>query len=84
MDGPLACPLGGRETRRPLLDRIRLGGSAAGTGLSPKARSGETYLHCHGCTFDYVRADWEVGTVAAGLVAEDRVRSGSIATTGRV
>ena len=47
----------------------------AGVGLSVKARSGETYLHCHGCTLDYVRADREVGTVAAGLLVEDRVRS---------
>lgn len=84
MDDPLACPFDGRATRRPLLDRMRPGGSVARVGPSPKARSGETYLHCHGCTIDYVRADREVGTVAAGLVTDDHVRSGSIATTGRV
>ena len=74
---PPACPFcgGTASRRRPLLDRVGLGGIVAGAGLSLKARSWESYLHCHGCTFDYVRADRDAGTIAAGLLVEDRVRS---------
>ena len=37
------------------------------------ARAGGWYLHCDGCTTDYVRADRDVETIAAGLRVDPRV-----------
>lgn len=73
MDSPRTCPFcGGRALRkRPLLDGVELGASMAGASLSVKSpRSKESYLHCNGCMIDYIRADRDVETVAAGLLIE--------------
>ena len=77
MNSPLTCPFcGGRASKkRPLLDKIRLGGRVAGTGLSLRARSKETYLHCNGCTIDFVRADRDIKTIEAGLRIDPRAAS---------
>ncbi len=76
MDGPRTCPFcGGRASRRrPPLDGAELRGAAAGAGLSAgTAGAGGSHLHCDGCTADYVRADRDVETVAAGLRVDPRV-----------
>ena len=74
MDTYRTCPFcGGRAfPKRPLLDKMRLGGRVAGTGLSLRARSKETYLHCNGCTIDFVRADRDIKTIEAGLRIDPR------------
>ena len=71
MDSPRTCPFcGGRALRkRPLLGGVELGAGMAGVALSVKSpRSKESYLHCNGCMIDYIRADRDVETVAAGLL----------------
>lgn len=75
MDSPCTCPFCGAKAslKKPSLDGIRLGGKVAGTGLSIRARSKETYLHCNGCTFEFVRADRDIATIAAGLRVDPRV-----------
>lgn len=76
MDGPRTCPFcGGRASRRrPPLDGAELRGAVAGAGLSVRtARTGGWYLHCDGCTADYVRADRDIETIAAGLRVDPRV-----------
>lgn len=75
MDGPLACPFcGGRASRkRPPLAGARISGTLPGVGLSLAAAAPVvSYLHCNGCTIDYVRADRDVETVAAGLRVDPR------------
>lgn len=75
MDGPRTCPFcGGRASRRrPPLGGAELGASAAGVGLSLRAAgAGGWYLHCDGCTADFVRADRDVGTIVAGLRVDPR------------
>ena len=73
MDPPRTCPFcGGRASqRRPRLGEMRLGVKMAGASLSVKSpRSEESYLHCNGCMIDYIRADRDVETIAAGLQIE--------------
>ena len=73
MDSPRTCPFcGGRALRkRPLLGGVELGAGMAGAALSVKSpRSAESYLHCNGCMIDYIRADRDAETVAAGLLIE--------------
>lgn len=71
MDSPRTCPFcGGRALRKkPALDGMELGARVSGAGLSFKApKAGESYLHCNGCTIDYIRADRDIETIAAGLL----------------
>ena len=75
MDSPRTCPFcGGRALRkRPALAGAKVSAALAGTGASLEAPRSAPYLHCNGCTFDFVRADRDVKTIAAGLHVDPRV-----------
>ena len=75
----------GRPPHLPLLRRQGVPAEAAagrgraarrGGGRRPvggDGRGGGSHLHCGGCTADYVRADRDVETIAAGLRVDPRV-----------
>lgn len=44
-----------------------------GAGGFLDIRRPESYLRCHGCTMEFVRADRDVGNILAGLRVERRV-----------
>lgn len=75
VDSALTCPFcGGRAHRvRPILAWARLGVTVGGTGGFLDIRRPESYLRCHGCTMEFVRADRDVGNILAGLRVERRV-----------